>query len=159
MRTTNGASRHQRKKRLFKQAEGYRGARGKLLRSVKETLVRAGAFSFRDRKVRAREFRKLWIIRINAACRARGRRYSEFMAALKMAGLELDRKTLSEMAIHDPAAFDAVFAQCETHLKKQDAARLEREATEKADRATAAAAKEAEREAKRAEKKLAPAAV
>ena len=108
MRTTNGASRHKRKKRLFKAAKGNRGGRGKLLRTVKETLVRSGAYSFRDRKVRAREFRRLWITRLNAACRQRGRRYSEFIAALHGLGIELDRKTLSEMAINDPEGFDAV---------------------------------------------------
>jgi large subunit ribosomal protein L20 len=83
---------------------------------MKETVVRAGAFSFRDRKVRAREFRKLWIIRINAAARERGLRYSEFIAGLVKANLELDRKTLSEMAIHDPAGFDAVFAKVKQAL-------------------------------------------
>jgi large subunit ribosomal protein L20 len=70
--------------------------------------VRAEAFAFRDRRVRKREFRKLWIIRINAAARERGLRYSELISGLKKAQIELDRKTLSEMAVHDPAAFDAV---------------------------------------------------
>ena len=106
MRTTTGAKRHKAKKRLFRRAKGYRGGRSKLLRTVKETLLRSGAFAFRDRRVRKRDFRKLWIIRINAACRARGLRYSEFIHGLKKANIELDRKTLSEMAIHDPAGFD-----------------------------------------------------
>ena len=75
---------------------------------MKETLVRAEAFAFRDRRARKREFRKLWIIRINAACRERGMRYSEFINGLNKAQIELDRKSLSEMAIHDPAAFDAI---------------------------------------------------
>ena len=108
MRTTKGAARNQAKKRLFKKTKGYTGGRGTLLRSAKETIVRAGVFAYRDRKVRKREFRKLWIIRINAAARERGLRYSEFIAGLKKAGIELDRKTLSEMAINDAAAFDAV---------------------------------------------------
>ena len=108
MRTTKGAARTQAKKRLFKKTKGYTGGRGTLLRSAKETLVRAGVFAYRDRKVRKREFRRLWIIRINAAARERGLRYSEFIAGLKKAGIEMDRKTLSEMAIHDSAAFDAV---------------------------------------------------
>ncbi|TWT90826.1 50S ribosomal protein L20 [Pseudobythopirellula maris] len=116
MRTTNGAARHKKKKRLFKQAKGNRGGRGNLLRTVKETTVRAGAFSFRDRKVRAREFRKLWIIRINAAARERGLRYSELINGLKRAGIELDRKTLSEMAISDTAAFDAVVEKAKSAL-------------------------------------------
>ena len=108
MRTTTGAARNKKKNRLFKKAKGYRGGRSKLLRTVKETLVRSEAYAFRDRRVRKREFRKLWILRINAATRARGLRYSEFIYGLKKAGIEIDRKTLSEMAIHDSAAFDAV---------------------------------------------------
>jgi large subunit ribosomal protein L20 len=116
MRTTIGAARRRKKNRLFKQVKGYRGGRGKLLRTAKETAVRAGAYSFRDRKVRAREFRKLWIIRINAAVRERGLRYSEFIHGLNKAGLELDRKTLSEMAISDVQAFDAVVEKVKAAL-------------------------------------------
>ena len=116
MRTTIGAARNKKKNRLFKKAKGYRGGRSKLLRTVKETLVRSEAYAFRDRRVRKREFRKLWIIRINAAARERGLRYSEFMNGLKKAEIELDRKTLSEMAIHDPAAFDAVVEQAKSAL-------------------------------------------
>ena len=108
MRTTIGAARRRKKNRLFRKAKGYTGGRRRLLRSVKETLVRAEAFAFRDRRSRKREFRKLWIIRINAACRERGLRYSEFIAGLNKAQIELDRKTLSELAIHDPPAFDAI---------------------------------------------------
>jgi large subunit ribosomal protein L20 len=108
MRTTKGAARNRAKNRLFKRAKGFRGGRGTLLRSVKETLVRSGAYAFRDRRVRKREFRKLWIIRINAAVRERGMSYSEFMHGLKQAGIELDRKSLSEMAIHDPGGFDQI---------------------------------------------------
>ena len=108
MRTTKGAARNQAKKRLFRKTKGYTGGRGNLLRSAKETLVRAGAFAYRDRKVRKREFRRLWIIRINAAARERGLRYSELIAGLKKSGIELDRKTLADMAVADVAAFDAV---------------------------------------------------
>jgi large subunit ribosomal protein L20 len=108
MRTTKGAARNQAKKRLFKKTKGYTGGRGNLLRSAKETIVRAGVFAFRDRKVRKREFRKLWIIRINAAARERGLRYSELITGLKKAAIELDRKTLADMAVNDTAAFDAV---------------------------------------------------
>jgi large subunit ribosomal protein L20 len=108
MRTTKGAARNQAKKRLFKKTKGYRGGRNNLLRTAKETLLRAGAFAFRDRRVRKREFRKLWIIRINAAVRERGLRYSEFIAGLKKANIDLDRKTLAEMAVSDSAGFDAV---------------------------------------------------
>lgn len=108
MRTTKGAARNKAKKRLYKKAKGYVGGRGRLLRTVKETLIKAEAYAYRDRKVRKREFRKLWIIRINAACRQRGLRYGEFICGLKKTGIELDRKQLSEMAIHDPAAFDQI---------------------------------------------------
>jgi large subunit ribosomal protein L20 len=108
MRTRKGAARNQAKKRLFRRAKGYRGGRGNLLRTVKETLVRSGQFAYRDRRVRRREFRKLWIIRINAAVRERGLRYSEFIAGLKQANIGLDRKMLAEMAARDPEAFDRV---------------------------------------------------
>jgi large subunit ribosomal protein L20 len=116
MRTTKGAARNKAKRRVFKKAKGYRGGRGGLFRTAKETLVRAGVFAFRDRRSRKREFRKLWIIRINAAVRERGLRYSEFMHGLAKAQLELDRKSLSEMAIHDPAGFDAVVARVKEAL-------------------------------------------
>jgi large subunit ribosomal protein L20 len=108
MRTTIGPARKRKKNRLFQKAKGYVGGRRRLLRTVKENLARAEAFAFRDRRARKREFRKLWIIRINAACRERGIRYSEFMGGLNKAQIELDRKTLSEIAIFDPAAFDAI---------------------------------------------------
>ena len=108
MRTTKGSARNRAKNRLFRKVKGYRGGRSTLLRTAKESLVRAGQYAFRDRKVRKREFRKLWIIRINAAARERGLRYSELLAGLKKANVELNRKMLAEMAIVDPAAFDTV---------------------------------------------------
>ena len=108
MRTTKGAARRKAKRRLFKKAKGYRGGRSKLLRTAKETLVRAGAYAYRDRRVRKREFRRLWIIRINAAVRERGMRYSVFIAGMKKANIELDRKMLAEMAVSDPRGFDTV---------------------------------------------------
>ena len=116
MRTTKGAARRKAKRRLFNKAKGYRGGRSKLLRTVKETLVRAGAFAYRDRKVRKRDFRRLWITRLNAACREHGLRYSEFIFGLKKAGIELDRKVLSEMAIHEPAEFASVVEQVKTAI-------------------------------------------
>ena len=118
MRTIKGHARRKAKRRLFKKVEGYVGGRRKLLRTAKETLLRAGVFAFRDRRVRKREFRSLWIIRINAACRERGLRYSEFINGLNLAKIELDRKSLSEMAVHDPTGFDAVFAQAKAALEK-----------------------------------------
>lgn len=116
MRSMKGAARTQAKKRLFRKVKGYRGGRGGLYRTAKETLVRAGVYAFRDRRARKRDFRSLWIIRINAAVRERGLRYSEFIHGLAKAGLTLDRKTLSEMAIADPVGFDAVVAQAKAAL-------------------------------------------
>ena len=110
MRTTIGPARKRKKNRLFQKAKGYTGGRRRLLRTVKENLVRAEAFAFRDRRARKREFRKLWIIRINAACRERGLRYSEFINGCTKANIQLDRKSLSELAIFDPPAFDAIVA-------------------------------------------------
>jgi large subunit ribosomal protein L20 len=110
MRTTNAVPRKRRKNRLFQKTKGYVGARRNLIRTAKENIVRAEAFAFRDRRARKREFRKLWIIRINAACRERGLRYSEFINGCTKAKIQLDRKSLSEIAIADPAAFDAIVA-------------------------------------------------
>ena len=108
MRTTKGAARNQTKKRLFKRAKGFVGGRRKLLRTVKENLVRAGVYAFRDRRCRKRDFRRLWIIRINAAVRAHGLRYSEFVAGLRKANIELDRKMLADLAVADPQGFETV---------------------------------------------------
>ena len=108
MRTTKGAARAKAKRKLFKRAKGYRGGRRNMLRTVKETLIRAGVFAFRDRRAKKRDFRRLWITRINAACRMRGISYSVFMNGLSKAGIELNRKSLSEIAICDPAGFDSI---------------------------------------------------
>jgi large subunit ribosomal protein L20 len=117
MRTTKGAARTKAKRRLFKRAEGFVGGRHRLLRTVKESLARAGAFAYRDRRARKRDFRRLWITRLSAACQERDIRYSQFIAGLKAAKIELDRKSLSEIAIADPAAFDAVMAEVKAALK------------------------------------------
>ena len=108
MRTRKGAARTKAKRRLFKKTKGYRGGRQNLLRTAKETIVRAGVFAYRDRKTKKRNFRRLWITRINAACRMRGMNYSTFMNGLSKAGVELDRKSLSEIAICDPTGFDTI---------------------------------------------------
>ncbi|MEN6457853.1 MAG: 50S ribosomal protein L20 [Thermoguttaceae bacterium] len=108
MRTTKGAARTRAKNRLFKKAKGYVGGRRALLRTAKENLVRAGVYAYRDRHNRKRDFRRLWIVRLNAAARLHGLRYSELIAGLKQANIELDRKMLSEMAIIDPQGFQAV---------------------------------------------------
>ncbi len=99
-----------RRKRLLKQAKGYWGARGRHIRRAKETVMRAMAYATRDRKVRKREFRSLWIIRLNAAARAQGLTYSQLMAAFKRAKISLDRKQLAELAIHDQPAFETLVA-------------------------------------------------
>lgn len=117
MRTTKGAARSKAKRRLFRKVKGFRGGRGGLLRTAKESLVRAGVYAFRDRRARKRDFRRLWIIRINAAVRERGLRYGEFIHGLEKAQIALDRKSLSEMAIADPAAFDAVVEQVKAALQ------------------------------------------
>lgn len=105
MRVTNGVARRRRHKRVLKQARGYFGRRSKCFRGAKETVQRAGRFAFAHRRKRRRDFRRLWIVRINAAARNAGLTYSSFMAGLKKAGVDLDRKQLSELAIHDPSAF------------------------------------------------------
>jgi large subunit ribosomal protein L20 len=116
MRTTKGAARTRSKKRLFKKVKGFVGGRRKLIRTAKETLVRAGVYAFRDRRNRKREFRKLWIIRINAAVHQHGLRYSEFIAGLKKANIELDRKILADMAVADPQGFQQIVDLVKTAL-------------------------------------------
>jgi len=122
MRTTTGVARNRSKKRLFKRAKGYRGGRGNLTRTVKETLLRSGAYAYRDRRKKKRDFRRLWITRLNAAVRQHDLRYSEFIYGLKLANIELDRKTLSEMAIHDEAGFKDVCDQVKATLESAPAA-------------------------------------
>jgi large subunit ribosomal protein L20 len=116
MRTTKGAARHQAKKRLFRRAKGYVGGRHRLYRTMKETLVRAGTYAYRDRRRRKRDFRRLWIIRISAAVAMHDLRYSQFIHGLQKAGIELDRKQLSELAINDPAAFGKVVDEVKAAL-------------------------------------------
>lgn len=117
VRVTLGAPRRQKKNRYFKQAKGFRGGRSTLWRTVRETLLRAWAFSQRDRRAKKRMFRRLWIIRVNAAARMRGVTYSQLIDGLKKAGVTLDRKQLSEIAIHDPAGFDALVEEAKSARK------------------------------------------
>lgn len=105
-RTKTHVAHKKRVKRILKSAKGYYGARSKQLRAARDTVVRAGVYAYRDRRARKRDFRSLWITRITAACRARGIAYSRFMNGLKMACIDLNRKMLSEIAIHDAPAFD-----------------------------------------------------
>src|SRR3954464_9246702 len=106
MRSKSGAARNRSKKRIFHAAKGFVGGRRRLLKSAKEPLLRAGMFAFRDRRARKRDFRKLFIVRLSAAAEMRGLRYSRFIYGLRLAGIRLDRKSLSELAIHDPETFD-----------------------------------------------------
>ena len=122
VRARSKAPTARRKKRTRKLTKGFRLARHNLYRQAIVTLIRARAFSYRDRKVKKRDFRRLWIIRINAACRMRGMRYSEFIHGLQLAMVALDRKSLSEIAIHDPAAFDQLVAMAREKLPTPQAA-------------------------------------
>jgi large subunit ribosomal protein L20 len=106
VRAVSKATTARRKKRTRKLTKGFRLSRHNLYRQAIVTLIRARAFAFRDRRAKKRQFRRLWIVRVNAACRMRGMRYSEFMHGMQLAMIALDRKALSEIAIHDPATFD-----------------------------------------------------
>ena len=105
MRARSGKTVLRKRKRLRKLTKGFRLSRHNLYRQAIVTIIRGRKYAFRDRRVRKRQFRRLWIIRINAACRARGMRYSQFIAGLINAQVTLDRKSLSEIAIHDPDTF------------------------------------------------------
>lgn len=105
-RATKGAARTQARRKLLREARGYYGTKSRLKQQAKVALMRAGRNAFRDRRRRRREYRALWITRITAACRMRGTRYSIFMNGIQRAGILLNRKMLSEIAIQDPATFD-----------------------------------------------------
>ena len=107
-RVRKGAARRRSKKRILKAVKGHRGSAGRLYRLAKEAVVKAGVNARVDRKRRKRDFRGLWITRLNAACRQRGIRYSQFINACKKANIGLNRKMLSEIAISDPEGFDAI---------------------------------------------------
>ena len=115
-RTTKGAAKRQGKKRLLKRAKGYFGARSKLYRIAKQSRMKADQYAFRDRRAKKREFRRLWITRISAACRQCQITYSHFVGGLKKAGILLDRKVLADLALNDPKAFEAVVAEAKAAL-------------------------------------------
>lgn len=110
MRVSYGKASRKSKKRWFQAAKGNYSGRHRLLRTVKETVIRARAYATRDRRAKKRDFRRLWIIRLSAACMERGLRYSTFIHGLKLANIDLNRKSLSELAIHEPAVFDEIVA-------------------------------------------------
>jgi len=128
VRAGSGKTLAKRRKRTRKLTKGFRLSRHNLYRQAICTLLRARAFAFRDRRAKKRQFRKLWIIRINAACRMRGLRYSEFISGLQRALVMLDRKSLSEIAIHDAATFDKLVELAKNNLHpdqaKQHAAKV-----------------------------------
>jgi len=107
-RARNAVQRKKRHKKILKQARGYYGARSRLFRTAKEAVERGMLYNYRDRRRRRREFRRLWIARINAAARLNGTSYSKLMAGLKSQNIELDRKMLSDLAVHEPSAFSEV---------------------------------------------------
>jgi large subunit ribosomal protein L20 len=109
-RVKRGVMRHKRHHKILKEASGYWGGKSRLYKSANEQVMKSGNYAFRDRRNRKREFRTLWIARINAACRLQGVQYSRFIAALAASGIELDRKVLSDMAIRDAAGFNALLA-------------------------------------------------
>ncbi len=115
-RARKGAARRQAKVRWFKKAKGNRGARRTQWRKVQEAVIRAGVYNYRDRRLVKRDYRQLWITRISAACQMRGINYSQFIAGLKAANIDLNRKMLSEVAIHDPAGFDKIVEQAKAGL-------------------------------------------
>jgi len=118
MRTKTGVVRHRRHKRLLKQARGFYSGRRKHFRKAKEQLERSLVYAYRDRRQKKRDFRRLWITRINAATRLNGMNYSTFMHGLKLANIELDRKILADMAMNAPESFTKVAEASKAALNK-----------------------------------------
>ena len=120
-RATNSPASRKRRKRMLQKAKGFRGFRSKLYRYAKDAVYKAQQHAYRDRKVRKRTFRRLWIQRINAATRAQGMSYSRFMEGLHAVNIELDRKVLSDMAINDSNAFNVLVETAKEALQKKAA--------------------------------------
>jgi large subunit ribosomal protein L20 len=116
MRVRTGFKARRRRKRVLKLAKGYRGGRSKLYRTAADAVDKALMYAYRDRRQRKRDFRRLWIARINAAARMHNLSYSKFMHGLKLAGVELDRKVLAELAISDPSGFAKIADLAAKHL-------------------------------------------
>ena len=121
-RVRKGAARTKARKRILRNARGYFGTKSRHKQQAKVAILRAGNFAFRDRRNRKRDFRRLWITRITAACRMRGTRYSIFMHGLQQAGILLNRKMLSQIAIEDPSTFDELVKVAGEHSKQNAAA-------------------------------------
>ena len=116
MRAVNGTIHKNRRRKLLKRAKGFRGGRRRLYRTAKDAVMKSGQWAYRDRRVKKREFRSLWIVRINAAVRPEGLSYSRFINGLSKANIELNRKSLSELAINHPDAFREVVNQAKAAL-------------------------------------------
>jgi large subunit ribosomal protein L20 len=121
-RVRKGAARNKARRRILRNARGYFGTKSRHKQQAKVAILRAGNFAFRDRRNRKRDFRRLWITRITAACRMRGTRYSVFMHGLQQAGILLNRKMLSQIAIEDPSTFDELVKVAGEHSKQTAAA-------------------------------------
>ncbi|MFB9859756.1 50S ribosomal protein L20 [Salinicoccus siamensis] len=117
-RVKNGLTSRKRRKKVLKQAKGYFGAKSTLYRTAKQQVIKSGQYAYRDRRQTKRDFRKLWITRINAAARQHGMSYSRLMNGLKTAGIDINRKMLSEIAISDEKAFGEIVAQAKNALNK-----------------------------------------
>ena len=115
VRVRYAPARKKKKKKIFKQVKGARGGRRRLLRTAKETLRRSLSYSYRDRKVKKRDMRRLWIVRINARLKKKGTSYNKFIAGLKKAGINLDRKILADLAVNNKVVFDYIV---DTVMKK-----------------------------------------
>ena len=120
-RVKRGVTAGKRHKKILKKAKGYYNGRRKIYRAAKQAVIKAGQYAFRDRRVKKREFRALWIARINAAIRPHGLSYSRFINGLKLAGIEVDRKVLADIAVKDAAMFTALAKQAQAAIKQADA--------------------------------------
>jgi large subunit ribosomal protein L20 len=121
-RVKRAVNAHKKRRSILEQASGYRGQRSRLYRRAKEQVLHTGTYSFRDRKARKGDFRKLWIQRINAASRADGLTYNRFIQGLKLAGIEVDRRMLAELAVSDAPAFSALVKAAKAALPKDTSA-------------------------------------
>jgi large subunit ribosomal protein L20 len=121
-RAKRGNKRVQKRKKILSLAKGYRGTKSKLYRSAKESVQRALNFAYTGRKLKKRDFRRLWIVRINAACRLNGMKYSQLIHGLKVAGVDLDRKSLADLAVKQPEAFTKIADQAKTAISNKVAA-------------------------------------
>ncbi len=121
-RAKRGNKRLEKRKKILALAKGFRGTKSKLYRSAKESVERALNFAYTGRKLKKRDFRKLWIVRINAACRLNDMKYSQFIHGLSLAGIELDRKSLADLAVKQPETFATIAGQAKDAIGKKAAA-------------------------------------